>query len=337
MSVAGKLSSELQIQIGTPQGSRLSPLLFICLMADMNLWINESSLSNFADDTQSIIVAKDQNTAIEVTKREANSIIDYFSSNDLVNNPDKACLVYNSRGKGEKITISDIGGEELESLDPKKSERLLGLQLSPHLNWDEHVSEISVVLNKRMGLLRRIKKRVPTDKLLIVAENIFNAKIRYGIAVYLQPTFEKEDVKAQKLSANTKSLQTLQNTMLRTVFGFRQEKQVNMTRLRERIKMMSVNQMNVYHVLLEVFNVLHNGSSEQIRKKWMDKGTAEYPLRNKEKELKVPERPSKKCIGFTYCGAKLYNILPDHIKDITKPEPYKTKIKEWIWNTIPPY
>ena len=130
MSVAGKLSSELQIQIGTPQGSRLSPLLFICLMADMNLWINESSLSNFADDTQSIIVAKDQNTAIDVTKREANSIIDYFSSNDLVNNPDKACLVYNSRGKGEKITISDIGGEDLESLDPKKSERLLGLQLS---------------------------------------------------------------------------------------------------------------------------------------------------------------------------------------------------------------
>ena len=125
--------------------------------------------------------------------------------------------------------------------------------------------------------------------------------------------------------------------MLRTVFGFRQEKQVNMTRLRERIKMMSVNQMNVYHVLLEVFNVLHNGSSEQIRSKWMDKGNSEYPLRNKEKELKVPERPSKKCIGFTYCGAKLYNTLPDHIKDITKPEPYKTKIKEWIWNTIPPY
>ena len=69
----------------------------------------------------------------------------------------------------------------------------------------------------------------------------------------------------------------------------------------------------------------------------MDKGNSEYPLRNKEKELKVPERPSQKCIGFTYCGAKLYNILPDHIKDITKPEPYKTKIKEWIWNTIPPY
>ena len=50
VTVAGKLSTAQEINIGTPQGSRLSPLLFICMMADMDLY-TEEKLANFADDT----------------------------------------------------------------------------------------------------------------------------------------------------------------------------------------------------------------------------------------------------------------------------------------------
>ena len=37
----GCLSSKQEMPTGTPQGSRLSPLLFICLMADLDLWTND--------------------------------------------------------------------------------------------------------------------------------------------------------------------------------------------------------------------------------------------------------------------------------------------------------
>ena len=55
--------------------------------------------------------------------------------------------------------------------------------------------EIDNRAEKRMGLLKRIKKRVSKEKLIIIAEAIFNSKIRYGIAAYLIPIFEREDVK----------------------------------------------------------------------------------------------------------------------------------------------
>ena len=38
VTVSGEMSSSQEMNIGTPQGSRLSPLLFLCLMADMDLW-----------------------------------------------------------------------------------------------------------------------------------------------------------------------------------------------------------------------------------------------------------------------------------------------------------
>ena len=51
----------------------------------------------------------------------------------------------------------------------------------------------------------------------MIAEAIFNSKIRYGISVYLNPVFDNEDLKAKKLSKNATTLQTLQNTMLRLI------------------------------------------------------------------------------------------------------------------------
>ena len=76
----------LRTNIGTPQGSGLSPILFLCLMADMELWTKDSKLSNFADDRQSIIIRNNREDALETTKVESKKIIDFFASNNFVNN-----------------------------------------------------------------------------------------------------------------------------------------------------------------------------------------------------------------------------------------------------------
>ena len=56
--------------------------------------------------------------------------------------------------------------------------------------------------------------------------------------------------------------------MLRVIFGFQLKNCINMKNLREEIKMMSVNQISVYHTLLEAYNVMRHLSSEQINMKW---------------------------------------------------------------------
>ena len=51
----------------------------------------------------------------------------------------------------------------------------------------------------------------------------------------------------------------------------------------------------------------------------------------------VPEKPKLKCLGFTYNGAKLFNMLPLEMKKMEDPNIFKTKTKEWIWDNIPSY
>ena len=160
VTVSGKMSSVQEMKTGTPQGSRLSPLLFICLMADLDLWIENSKLSNFADDTQTIVISDNIDKALEITSKEANSVIAFFGCNSLVNNANKAALLYNSKGKGRQITIENIGSEKINSTS---CEKLLGLHLNSDFGWTTHVDKISIELKKRIGLLKRIRNRIPKE------------------------------------------------------------------------------------------------------------------------------------------------------------------------------
>ena len=100
------------------------------------------------------------------------------------------------------------------------------------------------------------KNRVPKEKINMIAEAIFNSLLRYGVAVFLKPVYDEEDLKGRKLPKNTNTLQTLQNSMIGVIYGLKIQNRVNMKNVREKIKMMSVNQIAVYHTLLEAYNVM---------------------------------------------------------------------------------
>ena len=56
-----------------------------------------------------------------------------------------------------------------------------------------------------------------------------------------------------------------------------------------------------------------------------------------KEDLKVPERPKLKCLGFTYNGAKVFNMLPIQMRKLENPNTFKSMTKDWIWENIPLY
>ena len=141
----------------------------------------------------------------------------------------------------------------------------------------------------------------------------------------------------KKMSKNTTVLQTLQNKMIRVILGLKRHNH-NIHEVRKKIGMMSINQLAVYHTLLESYNIVRNSASEQIKLKWTDDSEKNYTLRSSTNgNLKVPEKPKSKCTGFTYLGSKLFNLLPKNIRDFQNPSTFKTLTRKWIWIKIPPH
>ena len=127
-----------------------------------------SSIHHQLHDTQLTTVEETEEKAKETTKEQADKIIEFFSNVQLKNNPDKAALIYNSKGKEKKIQM-EVGGCVLET---KASEKLLGLTVNSDLNWTTHVDKLCTTLKQRIGLLRRKKHKVNSNKLKIIAEAI---------------------------------------------------------------------------------------------------------------------------------------------------------------------
>ena len=75
----------------------------------------------------------------------------------------------------------------------------------------------------------------------------------------------------EMLPPETEKLQTLQNSMLRTIYGLPPSQHTNMKKLRLSLKMMSINQMSVYHTLIETYNVIRNSSSDHLKEKLLPK------------------------------------------------------------------
>ena len=83
---------------------------------------------------------------------------------------------------------------------------------------------------------------------------------------------------------------------------------------------------------------MRKSSSEQVKSKWEHKNGERYSLRRMDNaELRVPEKKRVDCTGFTYHGAKLFNMLPSATRNCTSPEQFKDQVKDWIWTNIPSY
>ena len=212
--VSGELSSSVKVNRGTPQGNRLSPLLFLIIMADLNIHTEKGHLFNFADDTQLTALEDNEEKTRQVAQEEAQAVINFFEGVKLCNNPDKAALIWNSKGKHKDIEM-EVGGEMLKS---KESKKLLGMNISSSLGWDTHVDKLCHTLKQRLTLLTRIKQKVNSNKLKIISEAIFMSKIRYGLSVYSNPKFELNHLE-QAMDPNISKLQVVQNDLIRLSIG----------------------------------------------------------------------------------------------------------------------
>ena len=126
VKVGSSFSTWIEILLGVPQGSVLGPILFNIFMNDLLLFIEDSLVCNFADDTSLYAYGDSIETLIPKLERDVNTTILWFANNSLVPNPDKFQLMFLGTRNHVKLCLQNY------------------LFVEGHTTWNHHRLEITV-------------------------------------------------------------------------------------------------------------------------------------------------------------------------------------------------
>ena len=134
------------VHAGVPQGTKLGPLFFLVMVNDLR---TDLPLYKYVDDcTIYEVVTKGESSMLQ---NELNKIIEWTNSNNMKINVTKTKELSISFLKNslpaERLTVNN------QSLDPIRSSKLLGVNLSTDLKWSIHIDEVCASQQANVFLL----------------------------------------------------------------------------------------------------------------------------------------------------------------------------------------
>ena len=178
----GTKSCPETVQIGVPQGSILGPLLFTLYINDLPDYLEHCDVTLYADDTVLFISDKSLHNIKSYMNSDLEKLNNWLKLNHLTLSISKSkFMIIGSTQRLNKIDSISFKVDNID-LDEVSSFKYLGIVINNRLNWQDHVDQMFSKINKKLGLLKRIRYCLPLDARLM----FFNS--------YVLPLFDYADI-----------------------------------------------------------------------------------------------------------------------------------------------
>ena len=309
----GASSERKQLAAGSPQGSVLSPLLFLVMVADLGEWVSEARVMSYADDTNTQACAATKSEVRGKLERAAEEVLTFMSASKLSANPEKTKFVLFGRKHEEPLKV---GGA---IINESKEECLLGLTFSKSLSWKKHVDLLCSDLMKRVGVISRLHFHLPTVVLVSLIEPLFTSKLRYGLELLV-------DIEEGHQGVNVRRIENIQKKAMQAALGWKNSKGMSIEELRNKTLQPSVFEMALIATCNQAWKCgqdweKHPLTKGRLRSHMSMQSTRQYTQR---------QYPPQQLPGsLVHRMVELWEIMPTDIKEEKNLVVAKKKIKAW--------
>ena len=174
----GVSSNVLDISCGVPQGSVLGPLLFLLYINDLPNISNKLQFFLFADDTNLYYESDDLAELEKTMNKELKLLSLWLNVNRLALNIGKTNFII-FRGYKKPLNHNVTLLMNKKAIEQKTHVKYLGVMIDEHLNWKEHISNVTKKISRSIGIICKLRSCL----------NVFLRKTLYYSLVYSHLNF----------------------------------------------------------------------------------------------------------------------------------------------------
>ena len=304
-----------EIIFGVPQGSILGPLLFNIFLIDLFFTVEDIDIASYADDNTPYISAENINEVIHSLEEATNTLFKWFNDNLMKSNADK-CHLLVSTNKAVNIKIDNF------DITNSNCEKLLGVKFDHKLTFDDHVSELCKKATKKIHALARATPYMDLSKKRILMNAFFKSQFSYCPLVWMCHS-----------RANNSKINRLHERCLRIIYS---DKQSSFEQLLEKDRSVSIHTRNLQYLATELYKVKEGLSPSIVTELFEHRDKQHYNLRNNA-EFTIPAIRTvyHGSESISFLGPKIWNILPDRLKNANSLQLFKSEIKKWKPDNCP--
>ena len=302
-------SSWSEILFGVPQGSILGPLLFNIFLADLFFIIKDIDIASYADDTTPFIVENNIENVIASLEQVSEDLFNWFKNNRLKSNANK-CHVLVSTNKSIGVDIGNY------TIDNSEYEKLLGVKIDVNLNFSDHISDLCKKASRKISALARVTPFMVLEKRKLIMNTFFTSQFSYCPLIWMCHS-----------RANNRKINMLHERCLRIIYN---DKQSSFTELLNKDSSVSIHIRNIQRLAIEMFKFYNGLSPPLMNNIFKLREEDPYNLRH----VSEFSRPMINSVyhgteSVSFLGPKIWDILPEKLKNRETLEVFKKEIKIW--------
>lgn len=311
------VSNEINVNIGIPQGTALSVILFNLYINDIVNVPRNGKIKLFADDTEIETTGKNAKEAMEKMNEDLRLINEWLNINKLSLNYDKTkCMIIYRNKIDENVEINvNIDGKMIERVNYIK---YLGFLIDDKLNMHEQITRTTKKIASKINFLKRSSRKLTYETRILIYNAIVLPHFNYCSTLYIMCT--KEQIK---------KLQKLQSRAMRIII--RCEYRTPRKNMLEVLNWLSVTQLIVYNVLLFMYKIKNNLVPQYIITKINRNIDITNRNTRQQNEFRIPlHRFENTKNNVIYKGIKMFNEMPNEIKNAETLNLFKLKCKQYV-------